>query len=48
MQSVVDCVPSPFLDEIPANLVEYHEPETKVSDEKALEFLQQMMNKFTI
>ena len=48
MQSVVECVPSPFLDEIPANLVEYHEPETTFSDEKAIEFLQQMINKFSI
>ena len=48
MQSVVDCVPSPFLDEIPANLVEYHEPNKEVSVDKALEILEQLKNKFCI
>ena len=48
MQSVVECVPSPFLDEIPANLVEYHEPNKEVSMDKALEILEQLKNKFCI
>lgn len=48
MQNVVECVPSPFLDEIPANLVEYHQPETEVSCDRAIEILEMMKNKFTI
>ena len=46
MQSVVECVPSPFLDEIPANLVEYHEVENETSDEEILAFLTRMKEKF--
>ena len=46
MQSTIECVPSPFLDEIPANLVEYHEVETQVSDEDALAMLAQMKERF--
>ena len=48
MQNVVDCTPSPFLDEIPANLVEYHEPQGEVSDDMALNILASMKNKFTM
>ncbi|MCR4790885.1 MAG: UvrD-helicase domain-containing protein [Treponemataceae bacterium] len=47
MQSVVECVPSPFLDEIPANLVEYHEADTEFTDEEALAILEQMKKKFS-
>lgn len=46
MQSVVECTPSPFLDEIPANLVEYHEPQTEVSNEMAQQILERMKQKF--
>ena len=46
MQSVVECVPSPFLDEIPANLVEYHEVETEVDDEQIIAMLEQMKQRF--
>ncbi|MDD7417663.1 MAG: 3'-5' exonuclease [Treponemataceae bacterium] len=46
MQSLIDCVPSPFLDEIPANLVEYHEIENEVTDDQALAILAQMKQKF--
>lgn len=46
MQSVVDCVPSRFLDEIPVNLVEYHEPAGIVSDEKAHDILENMRKMF--
>lgn len=48
MQNVVDCTPSPFLDEIPSNLVEYHEPPGEVEDTMALDILARMKNKFTI
>lgn len=48
MQTVVECTPSPFLDEIPENLVEYHEPSAPVEDDMAHNFLAQMKNKFTI
>ncbi len=43
MNSTIECAPSRFLDEIPANLVEYCEPEQAVSDEKANELLQNML-----
>ena len=43
MQAVVDCVPSRFLDEIPENLVEYHNPQEPVSDEKARDILSNML-----
>lgn len=48
MQSVVECTPSPFLDEIPANLVEYHEPQTEVSGDDALAMLERMKQKFVM
>ncbi|WP_407400901.1 ATP-dependent helicase [Treponema sp.] len=43
MASTVDCEPSRFLDEIPSNLVEYHEPSKEVSEEMAHELLQNML-----
>jgi len=43
LNATVDCTPSRFLDEIPANLVEYHEPSEQVSDEQAHELLQNML-----
>ena len=43
MQAIVDCVPSRFLDEIPENLVEYHNPQEPVSDEKARDILSNML-----
>ncbi|MBQ0052222.1 MAG: UvrD-helicase domain-containing protein [Treponema sp.] len=46
MQSTVECQPSRFLDEIPPNLVEYHEREKEVDADTALAFLQQMKKKF--
>lgn len=45
-QAIVECTPSRFLDEIPTNLVEYHEPSKEVSQEKGHEFLMNMLNKF--
>lgn len=46
MQTVIECTPSPFLDEIPANLVEYHEPQTEVSNDMAQQILERMKQKF--
>ena len=43
MASTVDCEPSRFLDEIPSNLVEYHEPSKEVNEEMAHELLQNML-----
>lgn len=43
MTSYVECEPSRFLDEIPGNLVEYHEPAEDVSEDKAHELLQNML-----
>ena len=48
MQSVVECEPSPFLDEIPKNLVEYHEPNVPVDDDLAQQILAKMKQKFII
>ncbi len=39
----VDCEPSRFLDEIPENLVEYHNPQAPVSDEKAKDLFKNML-----
>ncbi len=48
MGGVVECTPSPFLQEIPASLVEYHEPTEPVETENALDILAKMKAKFTI
>ncbi|MDR1748848.1 MAG: exodeoxyribonuclease V subunit gamma [Spirochaetaceae bacterium] len=48
IQSVVECVPSPFLQEIPPHLVEYHEPAAEVEADKAIEILANMKKRFTI
>lgn len=42
MQSVAECEPSRFLDEIPANLVTYHEPSKAVDAKKAADILANM------
>ena len=47
MQATVDCQPSRFLDEIPARLVEYHEPQKPVDDQKAIEMLENMRRLFS-
>ena len=46
MQSGVECEPSRFLDEIPANLVEYHEPAKEVDAQTAQEILANMRKSF--
>jgi DNA helicase-2/ATP-dependent DNA helicase PcrA len=47
MGGVVECAPSPFLEEIPESLVEYHEPSEPVETEDALEILAKMKAKFS-
>lgn len=42
MQAVCECEPSRFLDEIPQQLVEYHEPQGTVDDQKMLAILSNM------
>jgi DNA helicase-2/ATP-dependent DNA helicase PcrA len=43
LQNTVDCSPSPFLDEIPKDLIKYHEKETEVVDEdQGDKFMEQM------
>ncbi len=42
-QSNCECEPSRFLDEIPSNLVKYHEPSEEVDAEHAHELLQNML-----
>ena len=46
LQQVAESTPSPFLDEIPANLVEYHEPQTEVTSDKLADMLEMMKMKF--
>ncbi|MCR5218761.1 ATP-dependent helicase [Treponema sp.] len=46
MNASVSCEPSRFIDEIPKNLVEYHEKEANVSAEQAHELLQNMLKNF--
>ncbi|MBP5251695.1 MAG: UvrD-helicase domain-containing protein [Treponema sp.] len=43
MSASTSCEPSRFIDEIPKNLVEYHEKPKNVSDEQAVELLQNML-----
>lgn len=47
MQMIVECEPSRFLDEIPENLVEYHEPQKEVPADKARDILSNMLKKFS-
>ncbi len=47
MQSIIECTPSRFLDEIPANLVEYHEPQKELTVEKTHDILSDMLKKFS-
>ncbi len=47
MQAIVECEPSRFLDEIPQNLVEYHEPQKEVSEEVAKDIFANMLKKFS-
>ena len=46
MQSIIECTPSRFLDEIPANLVEYHEPQQELTVEKTQDILSGMLKMF--
>ncbi|MCI1208706.1 MAG: UvrD-helicase domain-containing protein [Treponema sp.] len=48
MQAETDCVPSRFLDEIPPNLVEYHEETKEVDPDTAQKILAQMKKRFTV
>ena len=47
LQTNVECQPSRFLDEIPPNLVEYHEPSKEVDAKTAIDLLSSMRKKFT-
>lgn len=47
LQLTTECEPSRFLDEIPENLVEYHEPPKEISDEKAHNMFSDMLKNFT-
>lgn len=46
MNSVMECEPSRFLDEIPENLTKYHEPSEELNQEDAHELLQNMLKNF--
>lgn len=41
-----ECLPSPFLKEIPAGIVEYHEPEARLETEEAVDILAKMRARF--
>ncbi len=43
---IVDTGPSPFLEEIPKELIEFHTPETEVKGEEAVDFFKDMKSKF--
>ncbi|HOV63809.1 MAG TPA: 3'-5' exonuclease, partial [Spirochaetia bacterium] len=45
MREIVDCVPSRFLDEMPAELIKYHEPEREASENEVNEYFAQMRSK---
>ena len=47
MGGSIECQPSRFLDEIPPNLVQYHEPSKEVNEETAHELLQNMLKNFS-
>ena len=47
-QMIVDSEPSRFLDEIPPNLVEYHNPSEPVSEEAGHDMLQDMLSSFKL
>lgn len=47
MQTIIECEPSRFLDEIPQNLVEYHEPQKEVPQEMAKDIFENMLKKFS-
>ena len=40
---LIDCEPSRFLDEIPENLVEYHNPQATLSNEQASSMLSNIL-----
>jgi DNA helicase-2/ATP-dependent DNA helicase PcrA len=46
MQNTADCVPSPFLTEIPAHLVEYHEANPEMEVQEAENFFALMKSRF--
>jgi DNA helicase-2/ATP-dependent DNA helicase PcrA len=48
LQSTIDCVPSPFLAEIPPRLVQYHEPDAEDDPMEAEDFFARMKNRFTM
>ena len=43
---IVDTGPSPFLSEIPKDLIEFHTPVEDVGDDEAMSYFEQMKNKF--
>jgi DNA helicase-2/ATP-dependent DNA helicase PcrA len=47
LQNTEDCVPSPFLAEIPPQLLEYHETEEIASEEEAVDYFAAIKNRFT-
>ena len=44
--SIIECTPSRFLDEIPENLVEYHEAQKEISMEQGHSILSDMLKQF--
>jgi DNA helicase-2/ATP-dependent DNA helicase PcrA len=48
LQNTVECVPSPFLSEIPPHLVEHHEADRELETEEAEEFFARIKDRFTV
>ena len=44
---IVDTGPSPFLNELPKDLIEFHTPEAEVDDDEAMGYFEKMKNKFS-
>ena len=45
---LLECSPSPFLEEIPAELVQYHEPDKEAEEEEIAKMFAQMKKKFSM
>jgi len=48
MRETVDCSPSPFLEEIPGELIDFHEPENDLSDEEAEDYFSALKAKLGV
>ncbi|MBN2510759.1 MAG: UvrD-helicase domain-containing protein [Spirochaetales bacterium] len=47
MKETIECAPSPFLEEIPKDLIEYHRPEEELTPEEAIQSLSSLRAKWS-